>query len=38
MDRKLERNSRHIEVELRLKVLSPIAYWELLEPWAALFA
>jgi len=38
MDTKLAKNAAHIEKELGLKVLSPIGYWKLLEPWAALYA
>jgi hypothetical protein len=37
MDKRLARNGRHIEKELRLKVLSPSGYWSLLAPWAALY-
>jgi len=36
MERKLPRNYAHIERELGIKVLQPIGYWNLLEPWAAL--
>lgn len=36
MERKLPRNSVHLEKELGIKVLQPISYWELLKPWAAL--
>jgi len=38
MDVKLAKNSGHIGSELGLKVLSPSASWNLLEPWAALYA
>jgi hypothetical protein len=38
MERKLPRNSAHIEQELGIKVLQPIGYWDLLRPWAALLA
>ena len=38
MDVKLAKNSGHIESELGLKLLSPSAYWNLIQPWAALYA
>ncbi len=38
MDNKLAKNAGHIERELGLRVLSPTAYWKLLQPWAALYA
>ena len=38
MERKLPKNSAHIEQELGIKVLQPIGYWDLLRPWAALLA
>ncbi len=37
MDRKLAKNSVHIEKHIPLRVLEPVQYWELLRPWAALF-
>ena len=37
MDRKLAKNHDHIERELKLKVLEPVAYWKVLEPYARLF-
>lgn len=36
MERKLPRNSTHIERELGIKVMQPIQYWELLKPWVGL--
>jgi hypothetical protein len=38
MDNKLAKNADHLERELWLRVLSPTAYWKLLQPWAALYA
>jgi hypothetical protein len=37
VERRLPRNSAHIERELGLRVLTPTSYWALLEPWAALW-
>ena len=37
MDRKLVKNSGHVERLISIKVLEPAGYWELLRPWAALF-
>jgi hypothetical protein len=37
MERKLPRNAAHIERELGIRVLTPIGYWEMLRPWAALW-
>jgi hypothetical protein len=37
MERRLPRNAAHIERELGIRVLTPIAYWEMLRPWAALW-
>lgn len=37
MDRKLQKNAPHLEQTTELRVLEPAQYWELLEPWAALF-
>jgi hypothetical protein len=36
MERKLPRNAEHLERELRIKVVQPVSYWDLLGPWAAL--
>jgi len=38
MERRLPRNATHLEQKLEIKVLQPIGYWDLLKPWAALFA
>ena len=38
MERRLPRNAPHIRRELGLLVLTPLDYWELLRPWAALFS
>lgn len=37
VERKLPRNSRHIKEELSIHVLTPMEYWEMLRPWAALW-
>ena len=37
MERRLPRNSPHLERELGLQVLTPTSYWELVEPWAGLW-
>jgi hypothetical protein len=37
MERKLPKNARHIYRELRLLILTPIQYWDLLKPVASLF-
>lgn len=37
LEARLPRNRSHIEVKLGLRVLTPVAFWQLLEPWAALF-
>jgi hypothetical protein len=36
-DRKLAKNSRHILAELGIMVVTPIQYWQILEPWANLY-
>lgn len=36
MERKLPRNATHLEKELKIKVLQPIGYWDILKPWAPL--
>jgi hypothetical protein len=35
--RRLPRNAPHIERELGIRILTPIAHWEMLRPWAALW-
>jgi hypothetical protein len=38
VERKLPRNAAHIERELGTRILTPVTYWELLRPWAALLS
>jgi len=38
MERKLPRNAPHVQREVGLQILRPSQYWELLKPWAALYA
>jgi hypothetical protein len=38
MEKRLPKNATHIERILGIKILQPIGYWDLLRPWAALFA
>ena len=37
MDEKLWKNKLHIESKLRIKILQPFEYWEMLKPFAALW-
>jgi len=37
MDTKLAKNGAHVERELGLRIMTPSAYWKLLQPWAALY-
>jgi hypothetical protein len=37
MERRLPRNAAHIERELSIRILTPITYWNILRPWAALW-
>lgn len=37
VERRLPRNAAHIERELGVRILTPIAHWEILRPWAALW-
>ena len=37
VERRLPRNAAHIERELGIRILTPIAHWEILRPWAALW-
>jgi hypothetical protein len=37
VERRLPRNAAHVERELRIRILTPIAHWEMLRPWAALW-
>jgi hypothetical protein len=34
MESRLPRNAAHIERELKLKVVTPVQYWEFLRPWS----
>jgi hypothetical protein len=36
-DRKLARNSHHLNAELDILVLTPIKHWRILQPWAGLY-
>jgi hypothetical protein len=38
MERRLPRNAAHIQRELGIRILTPIQLWEILRPWAGLFA
>jgi hypothetical protein len=38
MERRLPKNAAHLERELKIKVVQPVGYWDLLGPWAALLA
>lgn len=37
VERRLPRNAGHVERELGIRILTPITYWEMLRPWAALW-
>ena len=37
MKQRLPRNANHVMREVRLRVLKPVQYWELLKPWVGLF-
>lgn len=37
MENKLPKNAAHIERTLGIRVLTPIGFWDILQPWAALF-
>lgn len=37
LDRKLAKNSKHIDREVGLRVLLPTEFWDFLKPWARLF-
>ena len=37
MESCLPKNAAHIERELKLKVVTPVQYWELLRPWSKLY-
>jgi hypothetical protein len=36
-DERLKRNVENIEKKLALRIHRPFEYWEILQPWAALF-
>ena len=38
MEKRLPKNAAHLERELKIKVMQPVGYWDLLGPWAALLA
>ncbi len=37
MERRLPKNALNLERELRIKIMQPIKYWDMLGPWAGLF-
>lgn len=37
MDKRLWKNKKHLESRLKIKILQPFEYWEMLEPFAALW-
>ncbi len=37
MERRLPRNSAHVQREVGIRILTPIKQWEMLRPWAALW-
>lgn len=37
VERRLPRNAAHVERELSIRILTPVAYWQILKPWAALW-
>ena len=37
MDKKLWKNKKHLERMLKIKILQPFEYWQILEPFAALW-
>jgi hypothetical protein len=37
MEKKLSKNAAHLRAVTGLQILRPPGYWELLEPWAALY-
>jgi hypothetical protein len=38
MEKRLPKNAPHIQRELGLQILTPAQYWDLLRPWAPLYA
>ena len=37
VERRLPRNAEDVQSELRIRILTPIMHWQMLEPWAALW-
>lgn len=37
VERRLPRNAPHIERELGIRIVTPVSYWQMLRPWAALW-
>ena len=37
MDHRLSKNGHHLEKNFGIKILTPVQFWEMLLPWAALF-
>lgn len=37
MEQKLPKNADHLEKELKIKVMQPFKYWQIIKPWSALF-
>ena len=37
MDRRLARNATHLETWVPIRVLEPVGFWDLLQPWTPLF-
>jgi hypothetical protein len=38
MEQRLPKNAQHIQRELGIQILTPVQYWDLLRPWARLYA
>lgn len=37
VERRLPRNAEHVKREIGISILTPVTYWEMLRPWAALW-
>ena len=37
VERRLPRNAPHIEREIGIRIVTPVSYWQMLRPWAALW-
>jgi hypothetical protein len=37
VERRLPRNAAHVQREIGIHILTPVTYWQMLEPWAALW-